>query len=107
MNEDAVNDRTDAAHAESVDVDRSMTLDGNAVAGLLEEIFGTDLTAQPCDCGHCGNQAQVGSLRAFGQGPGVILRCAICGQVMMRIVQTPDATYLDLRGTALLRMTRH
>ena len=101
-----MNERTDSDNDGSADTDGSMTLDGNAVAGLLEEIFGTDLTGQPCECATCGNRAEAGSLRAFTQVPGVILRCSVCGEVMIRIVQTPDATYLDLRGTASLRMLR-
>jgi len=101
-----MNERTDSASDGSAEVDGAMTLDGNAVAGLLEEIFGTDLTGQPCICAHCGNRAEAGSLRAFTQGPGVILRCSVCGEVMIRIVQTADSTYLDLRGTASLRMPR-
>jgi hypothetical protein len=101
-----MNERTDSDNDGSADTDGSMTLDGNAVAGLLEEIFGTDLTGQPCDCAHCGNHAEVGTMRAFILGPGVTLRCSICGEVMIRVVQTPDATYLDLRGTASLRMPR-
>ena len=98
-------ERTDST-GDSVELDGAMTLDGNAVAGLLEEIFGTDLTAVPCICATCGNRAETGSLRAFTQGPGVILRCSVCGEVMIRIVQTSDATYLDLRGTASLRLPR-
>jgi len=101
-----MNERSDSASDGSIEVDGAMTLDGNAVAGLLEEIFATDLTAQPCICATCGNRAEAGSLRAFTQAPGVILRCSVCGEVMIRIVQTSDATYLDLRGTASLRLPR-
>jgi len=88
------------------EMDGSLTLGGNAIAGLLEEIFGTELTGQPCDCAHCGNHADVGSLRTFTLGPGVTLRRSICGEVMIRVVQTPDAIYLDMRGAASLRMSR-
>jgi hypothetical protein len=49
----------------------------------------------------------VGELMAFTGGPGIVLRCPSCGAVMLRIVRTPQHTYLDARGTAMLRMTSH
>ena len=101
-----MNESANAAADEGAAMDQAMTLDGNAVAGLLAEIFGAEMTALPSECAHCGNHAEVGSMHAFTQGPGVTLRCSTCTQVMVRIVQTPEATYLDLRGTAWLRMPR-
>ena len=88
------------------DRNREMMLDGNAVAGLLQEIFAGEMTAAPTECAHCGNQGVIGSLLAFTQAPGAVLRCPVCEQVMLRIVQTPDATYLDARGAVYLRLAR-
>ena len=31
------------------------TLDGNAIGGVLLELFGTELTAAPCVCAGCGS----------------------------------------------------
>ncbi len=101
-----MNEPSNPMSDEAMPMDRAMMLDGNAVAGLLMEVFGAEMTAMPTECSHCGNHAEVGSTRAYTQGPGVTLRCSICGGVMARIVQTPDATYVDLRGTAWLRMPR-
>lgn len=82
------------------------TLDANAVAGMLNEIFGTEMTAATSRCGHCGNRAQVGSLRAYGlKGPGVVLRCSTCSEIVMRIMRRPDGSFLvDARGAAYLRI---
>jgi hypothetical protein len=44
----------------------------------------------------------VGSLRAWVHGPGVVLRCVICSQVVVRWVRLPDGPRLDLRGAAYL-----
>ena len=101
-----MNDPSNPMSDDAMEMDRAMTLDGNAVAGLLAEIFGAEMTAMPSECAHCGNHAEVGSTRAFTQGPGITLRCSMCGEVMARIVQTPGATYMDLRGTAYLRIPR-
>jgi hypothetical protein len=87
-------------------MDRELVLDGNAAAGLLQEIFGAEMTASPTECAHCGNESDMGGLVAYTQGPGIVLRCPGCMQVMLRITQTPQATYLDARGAVYLRFTR-
>jgi len=48
----------------------------------------------------------MGTLLAFTQSPGVILRCPACESVVMRVVQTTKAIYLDARGAAYLRLER-
>ena len=91
---------------EKTDLNRELMLDANATAGLLQEIFGADMTASPTECAHCGNEAEIGTLWAFTQGPGIVLRCSGCENVVIRIVQTPEAIYLDARGAVYLRLTR-
>ena len=88
------------------DVNRELMLDANAVGGLLQDIFGVEMTAVPSECANCGNIAELGTLLAFTQAPGAVLRCSVCEQVMLRIVQTPDAIYLDARGALYLRLPR-
>ena len=90
----------------TTDINRELMLDANAVAGTLHEIFGLEMTASPTECAHCGNEAEIGTLLAFTRGPGIILRCSGCEQVVLRIVQTPDSVLLDARGAAYLRLTR-
>ena len=88
------------------DPDRATMLDGNAAAGLLHSIFGADMTALPGQCAHCGNVADLGTTHAWMEGPGVVLRCSICHEVVLRMVETPDARYIDARGAAYLRLPR-
>ncbi len=88
------------------DMNRELMLDANAVAGVFREIFGVEMTAAPTECAHCGNEAEIGTLLAFTHGPGIVLRCSTCEQVMLRITQTPDAIYLDARGALYLRLAR-
>jgi hypothetical protein len=78
-----------------------LTLDANAVAGMLEEIYGTEMTARMSECGHCGNHAQVGTLRLYDMnGPGVVLRCSACTGIMLLLVRRPDGSYLiEASGT--------
>ena len=88
------------------DINRDLMLDGNAAAGLLQEIFSLEMTASPTECANCGRQGEVGTLLAFTRSPGAVLRCPACEQVMIRIVETPDAIYLDARGAVYLRLQR-
>jgi hypothetical protein len=88
------------------DINRELMLDANAIAGLLYEIFGVEMTASPTECAHCGNEGEVGTLLAFTQGPGIVLRCSTCENVMLRVVRTPEAVYLDARGAVYLRLAR-
>jgi len=82
-----------------------LTLDANAVAGMLHEIFGTEMTVVASRCAHCGNRGQLGTLRAYTHAPGVVLRCSICAEVVMRVMRRPDGSYLvDSRGAAYIRM---
>ena len=86
------------------DINRELMLDANATAGLLQEIFGLEMTASPTECANCGNEGEIGTLLAFTHGPGIVLRCSACEQVIIRIVQTPEAIYLDARGAVYLRL---
>jgi predicted RNA-binding Zn-ribbon protein involved in translation (DUF1610 family) len=90
-----------------IDMSQALMLDGNAAGGMLHEIFGLELTASPTQCAHCGNVGQVGTLWAFIQAMGTVLRCPACGSVILRIVETPHAIYLDAQGAAYLRLERH
>ena len=91
-------------HSGDPAVDRE--LDGNAMAGMLETMFGTDMTAIPGRCAHCGTVNMVGAMRAYVGGPGAVLRCPACDEVVLRVVATTEATYVDVRGAAYLRFER-
>ena len=95
------------AQTEQADLVREMMLDGNAVAGILHEIFALEMTASPTECANCGRQGELGTLLAFTQAPGFVLRCPACEGVMIRIVQTESAIYLDARGAVYLRLERN
>jgi hypothetical protein len=88
------------------DVGRELMLDGNSVAGLLNEVFGCEMTTCPCQCGHCGAIGAMATLLAFIQAPGVVLRCPSCERVVLRVVRTSEALYLDARGATYIKLRR-
>jgi hypothetical protein len=83
---------------------RDLVLDGNAIGGVLLELFGTDLTAAPCVCEGCGAREELARLDVYAQCPGVVVRCRHCGQIMLTIVHGPSRTWVDLRGTRRLEL---
>jgi Family of unknown function (DUF6510) len=91
-------------HSDDPSIERE--LDGNALAGLFETLFGGDMTAVPGRCAHCATVNMVGAMRAYKGGPGAVLRCPACDGVVLRIVETAEATYVDARGAAYLRLER-
>jgi len=82
----------------------ALALDANAVAGLLQEVFGSEMTLVVGECAHCGNTAEIGTLRAY-IGLGVVLRCSVCHEVVIRIATMPDGRHrVDIRGAAFLSL---
>jgi hypothetical protein len=78
--------------------------DGNVLAGPLSEVFAVDVTTAVGRCRGCGASAAIATLRVHGPQPGLVGRCPGCGDVLLRIVRTPDALWLDLGGLTSLRI---
>jgi hypothetical protein len=89
-----------------MDTNLELMLDGNALAGMLYDVFGAEMTSTPAECASCGNVAEMGALLAFTHAPGMVLRCPTCESIVLRMVETPDAIYLDARGAVYLRMAK-
>jgi hypothetical protein len=77
-------------------------LDGNAIGGLLHEVFGAEMTAAASVCGHCGDARPVAELAVYLQAPGTVVRCRTCDSVLMVFVNAHDRTCVDLQGLAAL-----
>jgi hypothetical protein len=78
-------------------------LDGNAIAGLLLEVFGAEMTTATGTCGHCGAAAQVAELVVYLEAPGTVVRCRRCESVLMVIAEVRGIKCVDLRGAAALQ----
>jgi hypothetical protein len=83
-----------------------LTVDANAIGGMLEAVFGADVTASPGQCATCGTVSIVGTMRVYMRGPGVVVRCPACAEVVLRMVHTPTTTLLDVRGARYIRLGR-
>jgi hypothetical protein len=79
-------------------------LDGNAMAGQLEALLGGGFSAAAGTCAGCGRTAPLAEAELFTGGPGSVLRCRGCGQVLLRVAEVVRTAWLDLRGLAVLRV---
>jgi predicted RNA-binding Zn-ribbon protein involved in translation (DUF1610 family) len=81
----------------------ALMLDGNAAAGLLQEIFAAEMTTAVGTCDNCGAAGEVGRVHLF-RGAGLTLRCPTCDAVLMKIVASDTRVWLDLRGVRALEL---
>ena len=77
-------------------------VDGNAIGGLLQEVFGAEMTGASSVCGSCGAARPVAELVVYLQAPGTVVRCRSCDSVLMVLVKTHEQTCVDLLGLAAL-----
>ena len=73
-------------------------LDGNAIAGLLFDVFGSETTAATGTCASCGARALVAEFQVYLRAPGTVVRCRSCGSVLMVLATVRGITCVDLRG---------
>ena len=78
------------------------TLDGNAIGGLLIEVFGTEMTTAVGTCANCGAVGQVAEFAVYRPGLGTVVRCRSCGSVLMVFTEVRRVTCVDLMGLASL-----
>lgn len=80
-----------------------LVLDGNAAAGLLQEIFTLEITRAKVQCDACGSTGALGSLPLYAAPMGAVLRCTHCDGILMRAVRTPHGRWLEMTGARCLR----
>ena len=82
-------------------------LDGNAAAGILEEVFAFEITTARAACVRCGAAGEVGAQMAYVTEIGTVLRCSSCDHPLIRIVRqndNPPRYWLDLKGVDYLQL---
>ena len=77
-------------------------VDGNAIGGLLLDVFGTEMTTATGRCGSCGTASVVAELAVYLRAPGTVVRCRTCTAVLMVFVRSKGMTCVDLSGLAEL-----
>jgi Zn finger protein HypA/HybF involved in hydrogenase expression len=81
-----------------------LMLDGNAVAGMLSEVFAVEMTTATMTCGNCGIAGPVGAAHVF-RGAGIVLRCPHCDHALVKIVEDGTRMWIDFAGMRTLEIT--
>ena len=82
----------------------ALMLDGNAVAGLLQEVFAVEMTTAIETCNTCGANDQIGTLRVF-RGAGIVMRCPRCDNALVTIVEDGPRVWIGFAGVRTLQVT--
>lgn len=82
----------------------AMKLDGNAIGGLLREIFTMEVTDAETTCNSCGAVNAMGRVDVYIHAPGTVVRCPACGAVLMRIVRGRGRYWLDMSGIRTIQL---
>ena len=77
-------------------------LDGNAIGGLLIDVFGTEMTDATGTCATCGATGPVAETAVYLQAMGTVVRCRSCASPLMVISQIRGIKCVDLSGLASL-----
>lgn len=81
-----------------------LMLDGNAVAGLFQEVFAVEMTTAIGTCGECGASEAMGAAHVF-VGAGVVLCCPHCHTTLVKIVRSETRVWIGFPGMNALEAT--
>jgi hypothetical protein len=81
-----------------------LMLDGNAVAGLLQEVFAVEMTTALGTCGNCGATDALGEIHVY-RGAGTVLRCPHCANALVTIVKAETRVWIGFPGVRTLQVT--
>jgi len=81
------------------------TLDGNAIAGLLVDVFGAEMTTATGACAHCAATGLLAEQMVYNRAPGTVVRCRSCTGVLMVLVEVRGIHCVDRRGLVELYAT--
>jgi hypothetical protein len=82
----------------------ALMLDGNAIAGLLQEVFAVEMTTAIGTCGNCGATEPVGAMHVY-RGAGIVLRCPHCDNALAKIVKSENRLWIAFPGIRTLEIT--
>jgi Family of unknown function (DUF6510) len=78
--------------------EQALWLDGNALGGLLQELFATELTDAPHGFESCGAVRAIGAHRLY-RGAGLVLRWPVCSDIALVVATAPNTRVGHLAGT--------
>jgi uncharacterized Zn finger protein len=80
-------------------------VDGNALGGMLMEVFGREMTETRGSCASCGSVHAVGAMIVY-RSAGDVMRCPTCGNVVVVVTSIHERTRVHLAGMSWLEPTQ-
>ena len=79
-------------------------LDGNAIGGMLYHVFGREMTMAQAQCARCGDRGPLAECEVYLGGPGVVVRCRVCHNIGIVLVEVRGMICVDLGGVSYLEL---
>lgn len=84
--------------------DANLRVDGNALAGVLGEVFVHEMTSARIACDGCGEVESIGAEHTYMQAPGIVLRRRHCEDVLLVITQRSGRYLLGFKESRWLQI---
>ncbi len=81
-------------------------VDGNALAGLLADVFAFDATMASMRCTGCGATSMLATAMVYLDAMGAVARCDTCDGVLLTVVEGEDRVWLSLTGATSIELRR-
>lgn len=78
-------------------------VDGNAIAGMLMDLFGADVTALVGTCGACGSLAALAEAVVELDRYAAIVRCRSCTHTLFTVLHSREGTAMLVGSLSAVR----
>lgn len=75
-------------------------VDGNAIAGVLHDLFARDMTTMGYKCPCCGRVGVMAEMSVYMAGPGTVARCRDCDTVLLMLGERRGMHCIDMSPLA-------
>ena len=75
-------------------------LDGNALAGVMHDLFARDMTTMGHKCTSCGRTGVLAEMAVYVSGPGTVARCRDCDTILLMLSERRAMYCIDMPGMA-------
>ncbi|WP_419817268.1 DUF6510 family protein [Glaciibacter flavus] len=81
-------------------------LDGNALAGVLSEVFTFDPTLARARCANCYSVDVLARAMVYVDGSAFVVRCASCDAVLATVMDGAGRRWVSLKGVSAIEIPR-
>ena len=75
-------------------------LDGNALAGVMHDLFAREMTTMEYKCTSCGHTGVMAEMVVYMSGPGTVARCRGCDTILLMLAERRGMYCVDMPGMA-------